>query len=199
MTSGEGEAVGALEDFVADEVASVPKSGYRTEREEADRVLFSYDAAGKTKVAIIVADGVTADSGETGWGMETFAECDPAELPDSVTDALGIQVWVDQTGERVPTTILQSTMGPVHCEWDSATFLEFQGGTYIKDPEGVLPPQWFDTTFDADVRLPDDAIDTGYSLDGQRLWVSPDQSTVYVVTGQRVEPWRAPTKFVGCA
>jgi hypothetical protein len=196
---GHGSAVDALESFVDDEAALVPSRGYRAERKEERRVLFSYDVDGRTKVAIIVADEHTDVMGETGWSMETFAQCDPAEFPAAVTDELGIQIWVDNNGERIPTTVLQSARGPAHCEWDSATFLTFNGDTYVKDPQGVLPAEWFNIAFDADTTLPHDADDTGYRLDRHELWLAPDRSAAYIVTQQGVERWPAATDFVGCA
>jgi hypothetical protein len=198
VIGGHGSAVDALESFVGDEAALGPGRGYRAEREEQGRVLFSYDVDGKTKVAIIVADERTDFMGETGWSMETFAQCDPAEFPKAVTDELGIQVWVDNKGERVPTTVLQSARGPAHCEWDSATFLTFNGDTYVKDPQGVLPAEWFNIAFDADTTLPHDANETGYRLDRHELWLAPDRSAAYIVTQEGVERWPAATDFVGC-
>ena len=199
VIGGHGSAVDALESFVGDEAALVPGRGYRAEREEQGRVLFSYDVDGRTKVAIIVAGESSDAADEAAWSVETFAQCDPAEFPKAVTDELGIQVWVDRTGERVPTTVVQSARGPAHCDWDSATFLTFDGDTYVKDPQGVLPAKWFNITFDAETTLPHDASDTGYRLDRQELWLAPDRSAAYIVTQQDVERWRAATDFVGCA
>lgn len=199
VTSGHDNPVEALAGFIEDGSVTLPVRGYRTEREAQDRVLFSYDVEGETKISVIVADGVTAGHGESGWSMETFAQCDPAELPSAVTDELGIQIWVNEKGERVPTTVIRSSQGPEHCAWHSATFLDLRGDTFIKDPQGVLPPEWFDVTFDSDVTLPQDAEDTGYRLDGQTLWLAGDQSAAYVVTGPETERWPAATKFLGCA
>lgn len=33
-----------------------------------------------------------------GAGIESWAQCDLAELPSSVTEALGIEVWEDTSG-----------------------------------------------------------------------------------------------------
>ena len=199
VTSGHGTSVDALESFLDDEDASLPPQGYRVERETQDRVLFSYDVEGDTKVAIIVADGLTDATGESAWSVETFAQCDPAEFPAAVTDELGIQVWVNQQGKRVPTTVIQSSQGPEHCDWDSTTFLHLKGDTFIRDPKGVLPRDWFSVTFDDDVTLPEDVDDTGYRLDRQRLWVAADRSAAYIATENAVERWPAATGYVGCA
>ncbi len=199
VSGGHDSAGDALDAFITDAGATLPLREYHEERETEDRVLFSYDVEGETKVAVIVADGVTDDSGRSGWSMETFASCDPAELPAAVTDELGIQVWVNEKGERVPTTEIQSAHGPQHCEWDSVTFLDIKGDTFIKDPQGVLPPEWFDVPYDPDVTLPPDAKDTGYRLDRQKLWMAEDRSAVFIMTGREIERWPAATEFVGCA
>ncbi len=58
-----------------------PDHGYRVERAERDRVLYSYDVDGRTKVAVVVAKD---QRDRPGWGPETNASCDPAELPESL-------------------------------------------------------------------------------------------------------------------
>ncbi|MER6458536.1 hypothetical protein ABT270_38945 [Streptomyces sp900105245] len=56
-----------------------PDHGYRAERREADRALYSVDVKGRTKVAVVVAKD---QKDRPGWGPpETNAACDPAELP----------------------------------------------------------------------------------------------------------------------
>jgi hypothetical protein len=62
-------------------------------------VLLSYDVGGRTKVAFVVSEDVKDFNGDTGWGVETWAECDPSELPASVTDDLDIDVWEDASGD----------------------------------------------------------------------------------------------------
>lgn len=53
-----------------------PDYGYRVERREGDRVLFSFDVRGRTKVAVVVAKD---QPHRPGWGPETSASCDPSE------------------------------------------------------------------------------------------------------------------------
>ena len=62
------------------EQPDLPRYGYRVEREEADRVLYSFDVDRRTKIAVIVAKD---RKGRPGWVPETTAMCDPAELPSS--------------------------------------------------------------------------------------------------------------------
>lgn len=190
----------ALQAFIRDEAGSqIPEAGYRLERERQDRVLFTYHVSGETKVAVIVVENSDGTSGEDGWSMETFAQCDPAELPAAVTDDLDIDVWVNEQGKRVPVTVISSGQGPEHCDWDSATFLDLRGDTFVKDPKGVLPSEYLNGTFVPDTSLPADASDTGYHLDAQQLWVDADGSAAFIVTEQGVERWPAADEDLGCA
>ena len=76
------DADAALEDYVDSEGwdGRWPDDGYRVEREAVDRVLLSWDVDQRTKVAFVVADGIKDYLGHRGWGVETWAQCDPAEL-----------------------------------------------------------------------------------------------------------------------
>lgn len=103
LASTQGSAASALENYFSqDFFLQLPREGYGVEREEDGRVLFSYDVRGKTKVAFIAADSIRDFNDDEGWGIETWAQCDPSEFPASVTDALGIQVWNDALGNRIP-------------------------------------------------------------------------------------------------
>ncbi|MFE9020909.1 hypothetical protein ACFYNL_20410 [Streptomyces sp. NPDC007808] len=181
------------------EQPDLPRSGYRVEREEGGRVLFSYDVAGRTKVAVVVAED-RAD--RPGWGPETSASCDPAELPESFTDTLDVEIWTDEDGRRVPTTEISSSAGSAHCDWQRAHFLGLGAhrdrGLYARDPDGVLAPGMLNAAYDGDVPLPDGARDTGYRLGAWRLWLTDDTSTAYVRTPDGVEAWPRVKDGVGC-
>jgi hypothetical protein len=119
-------------------------------------------------------------------------------LPDEVTDGLGIQVWTDGAGGRVPTSAVQSAKGPEHCDWQSATFLNLGRRQFIGDPQGKIIAK-FKVPFAATVVLPADATDTGYRLDGKSLWLAADGAAAYVGTPGAFERWPAPVEMVGCA
>ncbi|MFI7407158.1 hypothetical protein ACIBU0_00540 [Streptomyces sp. NPDC049627] len=181
------------------EQPDLPRSGYRVEREEKGRVLFSYDVGGRTKVAVVVAKD---REDRPGWGPETSASCDPAELPESFTDSLEFEIWTDRDGRRVPVTEINSSVGAAHCDWQEAHFLEL--GTYrdrkvyARDPEGVLEPGMLTAAYDGDVRLPGDAHDTGYRLGDWRVWLTDDKSMAYVRTPEGVEAWPRVKDGMGC-
>jgi len=139
-----------------------------------------------------------------GWGVESWATCDPAELPASVTDALGIGVWEDPSGRRVPVTEVRSFQGDEHCDWQDITFLllgpDGDADEYVRDPSGELD-ELLRTTYDANAVLPDDATDTGLHRDGRRLWLGVGHETAYLVAlddPHDVERWPAAKRPIGC-
>ncbi|MEU1462437.1 hypothetical protein ABZ467_17400 [Streptomyces sp. NPDC005727] len=173
-----------------------PSEGYRVERAEADRVLYSFDVHGRTKVAVVVAK----DQRERpGWGPETDASCDPAELPARYTETAGVEVWTDRDGGRVPVRKLSGWTGPEHCDWQSARFLDLDGRTYARDPEGVLTRDGLlRAPYHARVPLPATARDTGYHYRGLRLWLTDDRDAAYVRTAAGTEAWPQVKNGVGC-
>ncbi len=187
-----------LEFYFEMDQPSLPQTGYRIEREAQGRVLFSYDVKGRTKIAVVVAKD---QPDRPGWGPETTAHCDVAELPESITDDRGEEIWRDRAGRRVPTAFVSSSKGAEHCDWQKAHFLGLDSGKkrslYARDPEKVLPEEMLTSPYDGDADMPPDAKDTGYHLDDWRLWRTPDNSAVYVRTSDGVERW--PAVEGGCA
>ncbi|MFI2433399.1 hypothetical protein [Streptomyces sp. NPDC018693] len=177
----------------------VPRQGYRVERREADRVLYSYDVGGRTKVAVVVAKD---QRDRPGWGPETSASCDPAELPEGVGDDEWYEIWTDSDGRRLPVAEIHTSTGPEHCNWQSARFLDLgrhpDRRTYVRDPHGVLARDMLTTPYDGDARLPADARDTGYRHQDWQLWLTDDPTTAYVRTPDGVEAWPALREDVAC-
>jgi hypothetical protein len=206
LASTQGSATEALENlFAKDLFWSVPKDGYRVERSDDGRVLLSYDVDGRTRVAFIAADDIRDWKDRTGWGIEAWAQCDPAELPAEVSDALGIGVWTDASGARVPVTTIRSFQGAEHCDWQDITFLELgpesASEEYLRDTTGELA-NYLDTTFRDDAVLPKSATNTGFRRDGRELWVVPTKEAAYlvsVVDPADVERWPGSEKGLGCA
>ncbi|WP_199547163.1 hypothetical protein [Streptomyces sp. N35] len=178
----------------------LPTSGYRIEHKEKGRVLFSYDVQGRTKVAVIVAKDQPR---RPGWGPDTSAHCDVAELPENFTDDLADDIWHDLDGRRVPTAIITSSEGSGHCDWQRAHFLEMGSGVkrvlYARDPHTILPDTMLTSPYEKDVELPADAKDSGYRLDDWQLWRTGSKSAVYVRTTDGVEKWPAVRKGMACA
>ncbi len=205
LASVQDSAAEALENLLREDGRPVPAGGYRVEREDGGRVLLSYDVAERTKVAFVAADDVRDFDGDEGWGIEAWAQCDPAELPSAVTEALGIGVWQDRSGARVPVTRIRSFAGPAHCDWQDLTFLVLgpEAGTdqYIRDPDGKLA-DLLRIAYDGDADLPAGATDTGLLRDGRELWLAPDRAAAYLVSVDDpadVERWPGVRDPVGCA
>ena len=205
LESAQGDAVNALVDWLDQEGWELPGTGYQVERDTGDRVLFSYDADGRTKIAMIAADGIRDFDDHVGWGIESWAQCDPAELPPAVTDALGIGVWQDAWGRRMPVTQVVSFEGPEHCGWDDITFLTIaESGhsiEYVRDANHELNQQ-LRAAFDAHSSLPKAAVDTGLQRDGRELWLGPGDEAAYLVSLSipgDVEKWPAAMEPILCA
>jgi hypothetical protein len=175
----------------------LPRHGYRVERRGAGRVLYSFDVAGRTKVAVVVAED---REHRPGWGPETTAACDPSELPASATP--GYETWTDRAGHRLPVAEISSAAGPEHCGRQRAHFLTLgrdeDARTYARDPHGVLDPGLLTAPYRAGVRLPSTAWDTGRRYGEQELWLTADPTTAYVRTPHGVEAWPALRAGVGC-
>jgi hypothetical protein len=172
-----------------------PRSGYRVERRETDRVLYSYDVEGRTKVAVVVAKD---QKDRPGWGPETSASCDPSELPADWTASHGFEIWTDRAGERVPTTEVSSGAGDDHCGWQKVHFLDLGEGRYGRDPEGLLGPGLLTAPYDGSVTMPVNARDTGYRYEGRELWLTGDRRTAYLRTPDGVEAWPLLKEHVAC-
>ena len=192
----ESGAVDAFGAWVEESGVTMPDEGYVVERDDGDRVLFSYDVDGETKVAAIAADGMRGD-GRTGWGVEVHASCDPSELPARVTEALGVGVWAED-GRRVPVTTVRSGQGAEHCDWQDITFLSLgeppDETQFARDTEGELI-----AGYDAGSRVPAGATDTGFEREGRRLWTTDDAA--YLVSTDDpddVERWPVATEPIYC-
>jgi hypothetical protein len=192
--------------FTAEGVgAALPTRGYQIERNDGGRVLLSYDVNGRTKIAFVAANDVRDYRGDSGWGITSWAACDPAELPAEVTDKLGIGIWVDRAGHRVPAARIQSYQGAARCDSQDITFIQLGRGVdepqYVRDASGALA-SYLRTTFQAATSLPTNASDTGLHRDGRELWLSADKNAAYLVSlndRHDVERWPAAKRFIGCA
>jgi len=205
LESVQDDAESAFENWTDEEGIGAsmpgPDDGYVVERVEGDRVLLSYDVDGLTKVAVIAADGIRDWNDDVGWGVESWGQCDPAELPAAVTDELGLAVWQDPEGRRVPIGTLSSADGPEHCDWQDIVFLHLRDDTFLRDTEGELR-DFLRTTYSETAALPDNAKDTGFEHGGRRLWLAADGSAAYLVAAEDagdVERWPAASEPIGCA
>lgn len=186
----------ALENWLEEEpLLAMPEEGYRIEREDPDRVLLSYDREGRTRAAVIVADGIRDWRDHTGWGVESWAACDPVELPGEILDALGVELWQDAEGEVVPVARVRSYDD--WCDVSGVTVVQVgpewrRDQRWYRDPEGQLGQGT--GRYRADATLPAMAKATGWRRDGRELWLVPDRSAAYLVnTEDRDDVERWPT------
>ncbi|WP_329126219.1 hypothetical protein [Streptomyces sp. NBC_01465] len=196
---GEGDggetAAQALQLFLRDDFGTLPESGYRVEHHDATRVLYSFDTGGRTRVAVIVAKDLPH---RPGWGWETYAQCDPSELPKPVRDKLPIRIWEDRAGGPVPVTKVQSNLGPEHCDWQDVEFLSLGKRQYVRDAAGAIPRELLRSAYAGDVTMPSGATDTGYRQGDRALWLAADGTSAYVRTPDGIERWPGTTELVAC-
>ena len=200
----------ALEDLLDQERLPVPEDGYRVERVDDGRALLSYDVDDRTRVAVIAHEDITDFNDDTGWGVEVWASCDPAELGVDLAEELGFQIWTDAAGRPVPTSDVTSYPGAEHCDWQDLTWLELGAATdndrevdtYVGgDDDGELA-DFLSSTSDDSATLPAGATDTGWRRDGRELWLGEHPRAAYLVSVEDradVQRWPAVTERIGCA
>ncbi|MFN8194309.1 MAG: hypothetical protein U0R80_08515 [Nocardioidaceae bacterium] len=188
LASTQSSAARAVADWMKEDggwFSGLPRDGYTVERDDGDWALLSYDVEGATKVAMVVSSTIHDWQDETGWGVYAWAMCDPAELPAAVTDEMGLQIWEDSHGHRVPQSVVSSFSGPEHCGWQDITFLKVgddpsRAPQFVSDDGGEFEGQLL-AAYDGSARLPADAVDTGFQRAGRRLWLAADRSAAYLV------------------
>lgn len=203
-----GEVAGTPEAALADHLPNGSavhgaSRDYRKAAEDRERVLYIYAPEGVPVQALVAHLGESMD-GHTGWYIESFASCDPAEFPESDTRGAGIQIWTDSAGRRAMTTEIVSSEGPDHCDWQHLTFLHLNDSGE-EPPEfayvaGARPDldDYFDEPYQQGLALPDDAVDTGYHLGDDSLWLSPDGRRAYVGSRSQVDLWPRTNKPLYC-
>ncbi len=199
---GSGATAGTAEQALAvarsEGIFGGVQDGLTVAKEESDRVLYVLEVGGVRKQAVIVRDGpATEGAGGHGWYVESWAHCDYSELPDSFADSIGLQIWSDSSGRPVPTTTIESWLGPEHCDWQSMTFLSLGRSTYVRDPQPDLA-DFFAEPYRPHATLPPGAVDTGFERDGEHLWLAPDDGRAFVGTTDEVEVWPRTTRPLGC-
>ncbi|MGL5824749.1 MAG: hypothetical protein ACRCYU_08010 [Nocardioides sp.] len=179
----------------------LPQHGYRIERTDPDRVLLSFDVNQASKTTVVVGKR-GRDGGRTSWAVESWAMCDPAELPAEITEEMHTAIWTDSKGRRVFTYLVSSRSGAEHCGWEDITFLTLGQPPgerrFVRDTTGEFS---LSGTYDAGASLPEDAIDTEWEHAGRHLWLAEDNRTAYLVNTEDptdVEAWPRATEPLLC-
>lgn len=177
---------------------AAPPTEYRIERTTKRRVLFSYDVAGRTRAAIIVADDHDPATWAGAWAAESTAACDAAEFPADGDGRRGVEIWLDRNGDRVDSRRVRSYKGLGHCHWQDVRFLKLdeRDRVYVRDPGGAWA-KWVTRPYAAHAELPASAKDSGFHRDGAELWLTEDPA--YLVSEENVELWPRATDLKLCA
>ena len=175
---------------------TVPRSGYERIGAVSDGAVYAYDVGGEVKVVVVVSSrfGELVDAEYT---IEELRTCDPAEFGAEADFGPG-RVWANAEG-----LILTDIVAPAHCGWETARMLHVPDGDsfrqYIRDPLGVMGQAGLLESYNGDVDLPTDALDSGYRSGGLELWFTPADIAAYIVGPDIVERWPRADPPAGCA
>lgn len=178
--------------------ASLPAGGFDPAVVDGHWARQEYRADGRIRALAVTTDRVDGVPEGDGWHVVGIRACDAAEFDPADGLTFDQTLWVDRNGDLERSDRIQSAPGPGHCGWESTIFLQFEGVQYVRDPQGVLADATV-AQFDADVALPEDAVDTGLHTDDWRLHTTTDGDAVYVVTrAGSVERWGRAKDEIGC-
>jgi len=175
-----------------------PTDELRLAKAEEDRVLLVHEDDGRILMALVLRDGPgTAGAGGDGWYLEAAARCDFSEFPEAFAEKAGYRLWRDRHGDPAPVSRIYSAPGPEHCDWQSMEFLFIgdEKDVFVHEPTRELG-RFIGAPYREDVRLPADAVDTGYERDGRHAWLAADGRYAYVGTRAQVDAW--PRFDAGC-
>jgi hypothetical protein len=194
--SVQDDARTAVDDWLDDEGAVLPDVEVEEAGREGRAVLFTWREGGTALGSFVVHDDMDGTDGDRGWGVYSYAFCDPAEWPPGVSDAAGYQVWSNADGDRVPTSLIYSWPGSEHCGWEGMTYLFLGSDGRLGEFYGTPDPELQEllaTTYAEHTEPPADARDTGYQRDGRELWVAKDGTAAYLVGADGdAERWPGP-------
>ncbi len=185
-------------------------------RVEGARRLYVFEVDGVAKQALILRHGPTLKGDGTRatvirWWLESWARCDYAEMPESVVQAQGLQIWTNANGKRQLTSAINSFDFGAGC-YSGMTALDLGGPVsgspneqkrvpveYVRDPAPELQKEYFQGDYAQHATVPDGAIDSGYERDGKHLWFSADRTYAYVGAADDAEAWPRAKQPIRCA
>ena len=131
-------------------------------------------------------------------------------MPESVARARHLQLWTDASGKRQQTSTLLSFDFSGDC-FPGMTALDvggpIDGGRneerrvpteYVRHPADELRREYFERDYAEHVRVPPDAVDSGFQRDGRHLWFSKDHGTAYVGASRDAEAWPRAKRPIRC-
>ena len=196
--SVQDDAGQALDNWLDEERGLLPDIDIEETGRHGEEVLYSWREGESGLASFVVRDGMAGPGGDRGWGVASYAICDPSYWPPELSEASGFLVWTNADGDRVPTSLVHSEPGPEHGDWQDMTFLflgnEGRDGEFYGRPGPDLD-EFLRTTYAARTELPSDARDTGYARDGRELWIAADGGAAYLVGADGdAQRWPAPAR-----
>jgi len=187
----------AVDSYLDEEGFGLPDITYDETARHGGTALFTWTEGGAVLGAFVVGDGMDDVEGHHGWGVTSYAVCDPAQWPPAKVDEVGLQIWSDADGDPVPTLLIHAEAGPEHCDWQEMTFLYLgkggRGSEFYGTPPGELQKH-LTTTYASHTELPPAALDTGYQREGRELWVAADGSAAYLARSDGdAQRWPGPS------
>lgn len=178
--------------------AWLPASGFEAPLVEGHWAQHRYLVDAKVKAIAISTNEYPEMPDPPGWDIVGLRACDASEFDpdDGLSD--GTTIWLDATGDRVPTDRIFSRAGPGHCGWEGVTFLQIGDELYLRDPEGLLAGQTA-LPFKAVDALPAEAVDTDLHTATLRLFRVADPRVIYArYEDGTVERWGRALDQIGC-
>ena len=190
----------ALDNVLIDYV-NLPTTGYTPPLVNGHWALHRYLVDGRPKIHAVSTNQFPGVPSETRWQVVGLRACDPSEFAEAEFGPEGATLWRDADGNPVHSGIIVSLPGPAHCGYERTVWLMLgpDRTQYFRDPNGDLAEESV-VSFDPDVRLPEDAIDTGLHTDEWAMFTIPSGRAVYMRTRDgTVERWPRARDQVGCA
>ena len=183
--------------YLDQEGAGLPDLALDEAARHGDTALFTWTEHGAVLAAFVVRDKMVDVEGHHGWGVTSYAVCDPAAWPPAKADEVGLQIWSDADGDPVPTSLVVSQRGPQNCGYEEMTYLQLGPDRefYGTPPDDLRP--YLATTYATHTRVPADATDTGFQRAGRELWVTGEAAYIATPDGD-AERWPAPDQPIAC-
>lgn len=192
----QGDARDSVESWLEEEGALVPDISIDEAGRQGQSVLFTWSEDGDRLGAFVVHDGMDDVEGNHGWGVASYAFCDPSFWPEAVATGAGYQIWTDGSGAPVLTGLVYSMAGSPDCGGEQMTFLYLGRDVFYGHPDEGFR-QYATVPYAEHVAVPADARDTGYQREGREFRVT-DQAAYLVGADGDAERWPAPNQQLGC-
>ena len=177
-----------------------PVAGYAPTIVDGHWALYRYLVDGRAKIHAVGTNLFPDFPQVTGWEVVGFRTCDPSEYADAMFGPNAGTIWSDTHDDPVRTDRIYAHETS-HCFGAGTVLLSYYDPEYTQYVRyaGVEFEQRLVVPFDADVRLPSDAIDTGLHTDDWHLFTIPSGRAVFVrVADGSIELWPRANEPFAC-